>query len=457
MKKTKIASRGHHKQRTQAALKAHHKHLIRKRRPIHKRILLHPVSAFIMLCVGVFLVGWTFQVLADSFNVFATVLAPLPTSSAPITWPADQTHFTTTPITILGTCPSNTYVQLYRNGNFSGTANCGPSITGYQIQTDLSAGANTLYTRVFNITNNEGPQSPVITIWYDQTQPNPPPIPTTVPTTINILSIDSKPFHTGTTIYASLYPTIRGTVIPFSYIIVTFHSSPLTCATYADTYGNWSCTLETPLPNVLHTIEVVAKTPSGAILTIPTFTIINTAAVAALQASNRPVSTFQINHTPKYQVYASGKSYSWTLSLSGGIAPYAITVAWDDGSSTTIVRSNTDSFQITHVYRLVNVLSDNYNIRIRAVDSVGSVANLQLAALVTFNGAQPSKTTATTAKPSFITSSVKFATQWVWLVWPFYIIVLLMTISFWLGEKEEYIKLVQSIKRKRRRKVSSSN
>jgi hypothetical protein len=49
---------------------------------------------------------------ADSYTITATVPVPLPTSTAPITDPFDQTHFTTTSVTISGSCPSNTYVEL---------------------------------------------------------------------------------------------------------------------------------------------------------------------------------------------------------------------------------------------------------------------------------------------------------------------------------------------------------
>ena len=164
MKKRKSTSVVRHAKKLKSVKLATKKHLLRKRRPIHKRILLHPASVFIMLCVGVFLAGWTLIAGADNLTVTASILAPLPTRAAQITYPSNQARFTTSTISVAGDCTSNTYVQLYRNDVLSGVANCGPSITSFQIFSDLRLGANQFYTRVFNITNNEGPQSIPLTL-----------------------------------------------------------------------------------------------------------------------------------------------------------------------------------------------------------------------------------------------------------------------------------------------------
>lgn len=447
MKKSKTTSKGHRKISVKTSLKAHHKHLIRKRRPIHKRILLHPATVFLLLCVGVFLVGWTIRAFAENITVTASILAPAPSSAAEITWPANQTHFTASTITITGTCSSNTYVELYRNDDFSGLANCGNSITSYKIYTDLSLGLNQLYTKVFNITDNEGPQSAQITVWRDQPQLAPAPIPPTIPTTLTIGTLDGKLFSRGSIIYTSLYPTVRGTVIPYSYVVSTFHSAPHVCSTYADSDGNWSCTLDESLDEGLHQVNITAKALSGKIYNYPVFQIYTTKNIAPLQPTYKTNKPFTINHTYKYKVYTTDKTSTWNLSLSGGKAPYAVTVLWGDGGSSTVVRSNTNSFDIDHTYRLSGKLNYEYTINIKAVDSVDTVANLQLSALVTHNGARPG-----IVKINFYNSMLNFVKQWVWLIWPTYAVVLLMTTSFWLGEREEYIKIFKSAKRRKKRK-----
>ena len=65
------------------------KRKIRKSLPFHKRLLLHPLSVMVILCVGVFLISWTFRVIADSISVTATVPAPPLTQGAVITSPLD--------------------------------------------------------------------------------------------------------------------------------------------------------------------------------------------------------------------------------------------------------------------------------------------------------------------------------------------------------------------------------
>lgn len=106
---------------------------------------------------------------ADTLQVTATVSAPLPPGPAIITYPHDQDHFTSPNVTVLGTCPSDTYVELDRNGIFSGVAFCISNT--FTIPITLLPGASQLKARVFNITNDEGPQSPAITVYYDLPQP----------------------------------------------------------------------------------------------------------------------------------------------------------------------------------------------------------------------------------------------------------------------------------------------
>ena len=343
MKKRKSTSVVRHAKKLKSVKLATKKHLLRKRRPIHKRVLLHPASVFMLLCVGVLLAGWTFLAGADNLTVTASVLAPLPSKSAQITYPFNQAHSTRSTITVIGDCASNTYVQLYRNGSFSGIANCGPSVTSFQILTDLSLGANQFYTRVFNITNNEGPQSTPITVWRDQSR-----------------------------------------------------QSPVTV--------------------------------------------------------QQPVKPLTINHSYQYKTYTSGKSAVWNLNISGGVLPYALTVSWGDGQTSTVVRSNSDAFDISHTYTLsgTRVWTD-YTIKLTAIDSKDTVANLQLSATVTIDGSRPNNPGTTTGNGNANDAISKFIKQWVWLIWPTYGVILLMTTSFWLGEREEYVKLIRVVQHGRKR------
>ena len=145
--------------------KAAIKRRIRKSLPLHKRLILHPLSVMVILCVGVFLISWTFRVIADTITITATVPAPPLTQGAVITSPVDGAVFTNSPIQVSGTCPDNSYINLYKNGSFSGAAWCAPDNT-FSITTDLFVGQNTLNAQDYNITDSPGPITPSIQVTY---------------------------------------------------------------------------------------------------------------------------------------------------------------------------------------------------------------------------------------------------------------------------------------------------
>lgn len=186
MKTKKSAARS----RNTAKLKANRK--------LHKRVLLHPSTVFILLCVGVLLVGWTWKANASgtsdnlSYDVHARIPAPPLTEPALITNPATGKHFDSKPINVIGTCPNDSYVKLYRNFVFSGVANC---IAGkFVIETDLFDGANSLQAQDFNITDDIGPAGNTVVVYYDAPEPvaapsgsvqNPPATPLLITTDLN--------------------------------------------------------------------------------------------------------------------------------------------------------------------------------------------------------------------------------------------------------------------------------
>lgn len=111
--------------------------------------------------------------MADSYVVTARIPAPLPSSAAVITSPPDQSHFTNPLITVSGTCPADSaYVRIDRGVTPVGYAACQSG--SFSLQITLAAGANTLTAHVFNSTDDEGPASNSVTVYYD------PPVPDTL-------------------------------------------------------------------------------------------------------------------------------------------------------------------------------------------------------------------------------------------------------------------------------------
>jgi hypothetical protein len=94
------------------------------------------------------------------------------------------------PITVNGSCPPNAaYIELFRNGFMGGSAICSSSST-FEIQTDLFPGANELTAHSFNSTDDEGPVSAKVTVFYDVPQP---PAPTGTPVVTKPTGGSSKP------------------------------------------------------------------------------------------------------------------------------------------------------------------------------------------------------------------------------------------------------------------------
>ena len=165
-RKTNNKSSGRTRQPNGKSLKAAQKSAINRRikqnRPAHKRVLLHPLTVLILLCILVFVVTWTYKALATTIS--AEVYAQPLTEGAVITDPADNATFSDqAPITVSGTCPDSSYVEVYVNDIFKGVGLCGTNHT-FQIQVSLFSGSNTLLAQDFNVTDQAGPATSTVLV-----------------------------------------------------------------------------------------------------------------------------------------------------------------------------------------------------------------------------------------------------------------------------------------------------
>lgn len=395
--------------------------------PLHKRIALHPMTALVLLCMGVFIVGSTFKAGADTLTVTAAVHAQPPASPATITSFSDGQHTTESEGDVGGTCPADTYVKVYRNGDFAGVAQCDAQT--FHVQVSFAPGANKLQARVFNITDDEGPQSSVITIYYDNVTVTPQQ-PAQTPTTLSISTIEQQNYRSGIIRLVSSYPTFTGFAPPFSQIIITIHSDSYECRTVANKYGWWSCTLDQELPPGLHTVDIMAITPDGHVLRLPTFTIRVDPTIPGLFRP-APTSPLVIHATYRYQTHYQGELWNWDVSISGGKPPYKVTIDWGDGTTSNRDRDDSQLFTISHNYKDAGT----YRPTIRVVDAGGTsntTSVLQLLAIVKPSNGAPIVSATTPASG---------ITNYLWLIWPTYLAILLMVLSFWLGELEVARKL----------------
>ncbi len=146
---------------------------VRRRRPIHKKVLLHPITIFFLLCVGVFIVGSTIRALASDIAVTAKVAAPALADGALILSPVDGAVFTQETVSVTGTCPVNSYVTVERNAIFAGVGFC-DGTGAYAVSISLFPGANVLSAQAYNLTDDAGPVTPDVSVIYTVPETIPP-------------------------------------------------------------------------------------------------------------------------------------------------------------------------------------------------------------------------------------------------------------------------------------------
>jgi hypothetical protein len=130
---------------------------------------------FMLLVAGVLLLGMSLAASAavpavnpqsGSVGLTGTVRGPAPSTAATILAPRNGSHTTTIPITISGTCPAGTFVNITKNATFGGATVCQDDGT-FSLLVDLYDGQNTLLARVSDALGQFGPDSAPITVYYD--------------------------------------------------------------------------------------------------------------------------------------------------------------------------------------------------------------------------------------------------------------------------------------------------
>jgi hypothetical protein len=301
--------------------------------------LPYPVVLLLLLASGLLLLAWTFKVSATDVLVTARIQGPAIASPATIENPADGTHFSAVPITVTGSCPPNAaYVEIFRNNFMGSSALCGPD-GKYEVQTDLFADKNELTVHSFNITDDEGPVSDKVVVYYDVPQP----------------------------------PA----------------SNPNQAPGGAPSNGR--------TPNKNNVPPLILKT-------------------AFL-----------------YKGYYVNQQIDWPIEISGGSAPYAFSIDWGDGSSGVISRKDAGQFSLNHAYKKPGGYKDSYKISVQASDTDGSYAYLEFFVIVN-NQDKTALINSINSKPP---PSLNNFRHLLWVAWPAYASVTLMTVTFKLGERQE--------------------
>lgn len=103
---------------------------------------------------------------AGSIGLTGVMPGKPPVTGATITSPATGFRTTTLPVTVMGTCPPDLLVELFKNDIFSGSTTCTTAGT-FQLDIDLLIGSNDVVARVYDALNQPGPDSNIVTLYYD--------------------------------------------------------------------------------------------------------------------------------------------------------------------------------------------------------------------------------------------------------------------------------------------------
>ncbi len=103
---------------------------------------------------------------SGSVGLTGRVLGPPPSTAAVIVTPRNGQRTSSIPITVSGTCPATTFVQITKNNAFAGATPCADDGT-FSLQIDLFDGANRLIARVSDALGQFGPDSNAVDVFYD--------------------------------------------------------------------------------------------------------------------------------------------------------------------------------------------------------------------------------------------------------------------------------------------------
>jgi hypothetical protein len=151
---------------------SHHDHSGRLRPHEHTSYL--PLGLLLMF-VGFALTVYTASAVSPgpesgSIGLTGTVPGKPPTTAATIQSPSNQQRFSTSPVTVSGTCPEKTLVEIFKSDIFAGSTPCTDAGT-FTLDVDLLIGQNILVARVYDDLNQPGPDSNLVTVFYDALPP----------------------------------------------------------------------------------------------------------------------------------------------------------------------------------------------------------------------------------------------------------------------------------------------
>lgn len=169
--------------------------------------------------------------------------------------------------------------------------------------------------------------------------------------------------------------------------------------------------------------------------------------------SNKVTVEFQDGHAAAFRERVSlsstiaklgapvGSPLTWPLVVTGGTAPYAISIDWGDGSSADLKSvSFAGSFEMTHTYKSAGI----YRVVVKASDAEGGAAFLQLVGV----GSGAAGQSSTGSKNAGGQSNTIVVQKYIW--WPALLTIPFVIAGFWIGKKYELVALHRQLERQSR-------
>ncbi|MDB5169050.1 MAG: hypothetical protein JWO41_406 [Candidatus Saccharibacteria bacterium] len=253
--------------------------------------------------------------------------------------------------------------------------------------------------------------------------------------------------------FTSTPVNVSGTC-PDSTYVVLYRNNVMSGVSLCDTTGNWHVTSDlfvgsNKLKAIDYSFTDVAG-PDSAIVAVnyqPSVPSGTLSTESKPTASSGSPETVPAGATPlvlksdfSFQGYYVGSEIEWQLIVDGGNAPYAVAVDWGDGTNGLVSRPTAGSFVFKHTYKKTGGYHGSYAPIFTATDADGQQTALQLLAIVS-NRPTPSAATSTDQGNTFsgmAAISGQNIARYLKYVWPSYFIIVLMLVSYWLGENREY-------------------
>ena len=132
----------------------------------------------------------------------------------------------------------------------------------------------------------------------------------------------------------------------------------------------------------------------------------------------------------------AGTELTWPLGLSGGTGPYAVSIDWGNGETTQIPLELAGNFIARYTYAEPGV----YRMIVRATDSQGKTAFLQLVAVANGESGQANTTAAGSDSSSGLASRIRIP------LLPVYVMFFFVISTFWLGRRYEIRRIKQAVR-----------